>query len=69
MNRSYSNVQIDILPYDRGPTTQKIDQDITSFTTNLNTMTKDNIAKINTYEELRSKLITGIKFNANEIEM
>ena len=68
LNRSYSNVQIDILPYDRGPTTQKIDQDIVSFTTNLNTMTKDNIAKINTYEELRSKLITGIKFNANEDE-
>lgn len=68
LNRSYSNVQIDILPYDRGPTTQKIDQDITSFTTNLNTMTKDNIAKINTYEELRSKLITGVTFNANEDE-
>ena len=69
LTRSYSNVQIDILPYDRGPTTQKIDQDITSFITNLNTMTKDNIAKVNTYEDLRSKLITGgITFNANEDE-
>ena len=69
LTRSYSNVQIDILPYDRGPTTQKIDQDITSFITNLNTMTKDNIAKVNTYEDLRSKLITGgIIFNANEDE-
>ena len=69
LTRSYSNVQIDILPYDRGPTTQKIDQDIASFITNLNTMTKDNIAKVNTYEDLRSKLITGgIIFNANEDE-
>ena len=69
LNRSYSNVQIDILPYDRGPTTQKIDQDIKSFIMNLNTMTKDNIAKVNTYEALRSKLITGgITFNANEDE-
>ena len=69
LTRSYSNVQIDILPYDRGPTTQKIDQDITSFITNLNTMTKDNIAKVNTYEDLRSKLITGgITFNTNEDE-
>lgn len=68
LNRSYTNVQINILPYDRGPTTQKIDQDITSFVTNINTMNKDNIAKINTYEELRAKLITGITFNANEDE-
>ena len=68
LNRSYTNVQIDILPYDRGPTTTKIDQDVTSFITNLNTMTKDNLAKINTYEELRSKLITGITFSANEDE-
>lgn len=68
LNRSYTNVQINILPYDRGPTTQKIDQDITSFVTNINTMNKDNIAKINTYEELRTKLITGITFNANEDE-
>ena len=69
LTRSYSNVQIDILPYDRGPTTQKIDHDIKSFIMNLNTMTKDNIAKVNTYEDLRSKLITGgITFNANEDE-
>lgn len=68
LNRSYTNVQINILPYDRGPTTQKIDQDITSFVTNINTMNKDNITKINTYEELRTKLITGITFNANEDE-
>ena len=69
LTRSYSNVQIDILPYDRGPTTQKIDHDIKSFIMNLNTMTKDNIAKVNTYEDLRSKLITGgIIFNANEDE-
>lgn len=68
LNRSYTNVQINILPYDRGPTTQKIDQDIASFVTNINTMNKDNIAKINTYEELRTKLITGITFNANEDE-
>ena len=31
-------------------------------------MNKDNITKINTYEELRTKLITGITFNANEDE-
>ena len=64
LNRRYTNVQIDILPYDKAPSPEKIEQDITSFTTNLSAMNRSNIEKVDSYESLRSKLITfGINFN------
>ena len=66
-NRSYSNVEIQILPYEKLDPT-KITQDITKLTNNVRNMNVNNLKNISTYENLRSKLINfGPKFN-NEDE-
>ena len=62
--RSYSNVTINILPYDKMPSKQIID-DIGKVTNNVNTMTTQNMQGINKYEDLRSKIIIGPKFTGN----
>lgn len=64
--RSYSNVEIQILPYNNMPS-NKVVEDIAKMTSNVNAMTVQNIAKVNSYEDLRAKLINfGPKFNDND---
>ena len=64
--RSYSNVEIQILPYDNMPSAQ-IANDIAKLTTNIGTMNIQNITNIGSYEDLRTRLINfGPKFNDND---
>lgn len=68
MNRSYSNVEIQILPYDQMPHTN-ISNDITKMTTNVSAMTIQNMQNIKSYEDMRAKLINfGPKFSNNADE-
>lgn len=65
ITRSYSNVEIQILPYDQMPHTN-IFRDIEKMSTNIGTMTIQNMKSINSYEDFRSKLINfGPKFVKN----
>lgn len=66
LNRSYSNVEIQILPYDQMPHSN-VSADIGKLTANVNAMTAQNMKNIGSYENLRSKLINfGPKFNNND---
>jgi hypothetical protein len=66
--RSYANVQINILPYDKMDPNQVI-TDMNTVITNIGNMNANNLKNINTYEDLRSKLLTfGIKFDQNSDE-
>ena len=65
-NRSYSNVEIQILPYSNMPSNKVID-DINKMTNNVNAMTVQNIQNVNSYEDLRTKLINfGPKFKDDD---
>lgn len=65
MTRSYSNVEIQILPYDQMPHTN-IANDIAKMATNVSAMSIQNMQNIKSYEDMRDKLINfGPKFNNN----
>lgn len=62
-NRSYSNVEIQILPYENIDSAQ-VTKDIAKLTTNVRNMNINNLKNISDYEKLRSKLINfGPKFS------
>lgn len=68
MSRSYSNVEIQILPYDQMSHTNII-ADIGKLANNIKVMTLDNIKNIDSYEDLRSKLINfGPRFTKDSDE-
>jgi hypothetical protein len=65
-NRSYSNVEIQILPYDKMPSKQ-VSADIAKLSTNVSAMSIQNIQGVNSYEDLRTRLINfGPKFNKDD---
>ncbi len=65
IGRSYSNVEIQILPYDKMPSSQ-ITGDISKMTNNVSAMTTQNMQNIYSYEDMRAKLINfGPKFTQN----
>lgn len=60
--RSYTNVQIEMLPYDKIASTQ-VTTDIGKLINAVSTMTAENLKNINSYEDLRTRLINfGPKF-------
>ena len=66
MNRSYTNVEIQILPYDKMPSKQVL-TDISKLATNVNAMNPQNLQTANTYEDLRTRLINfGPKFTKDD---
>ena len=66
IKRSYNNVEIQILPYDQMPSAN-IPSDVAKMATNITAMTVDKLKGINSYEDLRSKLITfGPKFGKDD---
>ena len=61
--RKYVNIQIKMTPYEKMDSNQ-ISSDINTLITNVGKMTPDVLKTLNSYEEVRSKLITfGINFN------
>lgn len=65
-SRSYSNVQIQILPYE-GISPEQITKDISTLANNVNSMNVQNIQNIKSYEDIRTKLITfGPKFGKDD---
>ena len=68
MDRSYSNVEIQILPYDKYQVSG-ITQDISKLANNIRNMTVANMQNIKSYEDVRARLINfGINFNNNTDE-
>ena len=69
LNRSYSNVTINILPYHNLNDTVFV-QDITKLITNLNTITMQTMASVNNENDLYGKLFTfidgGVKTGTNK---
>ena len=64
LGRSYSNVQVQILPYEKGMPENTIRQNIDKMKTNIGAMNAANIQKVTSYEDMRAKLINfGPKFN------
>lgn len=56
LNRSYSNVEIRILPYDKFDS-NKATKDITTMTNNVRAMNLTNLKNLTSYENLRNRLI------------
>ena len=66
--RNYSNIQIKMTPYDKMDSNQVL-TDISTFITNVSKMTPETLKTLNTYEDIRSKLITfGIEFGSDTDE-
>ena len=65
LQRSYANVEVQVYPYERMPS-KTIISDIEKFSNNLNTLTIDAIKNVNSYEDLRARLVNfGPKFTNN----